>query len=86
MGRQTLYFTVANFPMTQKQHLIFKNSNETRRIWGGLAAPVAANSGKKTCDFLMWIGEVPKPFVLQVEMFATMTWNLKYYIVAKLEK
>ena len=32
-----------------------QNSNETRRIWAVLAAPVVANSGKKTCDSLMWI-------------------------------
>ena len=30
-----------------------QNSNETRRHWGILAAPVAANSGRKTYDFLM---------------------------------
>ena len=32
LDRQTLYFTVANFRTREKQHLIFKNSNETRRI------------------------------------------------------
>ena len=34
-----------NCRMREKQHLISKNSNETRRIWGILAAPVVANSG-----------------------------------------
>ena len=28
-----------------------QNSSETRRIWALLAAPVAANSGRKTCAF-----------------------------------
>ena len=31
-----------------KQYTFSKNSNETRRIWGILAAPDFANSGKKT--------------------------------------
>ena len=55
MDRQTLYFTVANFPYTRIKLSKSQNSNETRRIWATLAAPVVANSGKKTCDFLMWI-------------------------------
>ena len=51
LERQTLCFTVANVLHYQKQYTFSKSSNETRRICGGLAAPVAANSGKKTCAF-----------------------------------
>ena len=47
LDRQTLCFTVANFSAHQKQYTFSKNSNETRRIWGRLAAPDFANSGKK---------------------------------------
>ena len=51
MDRQTLYFTVANFPYTRIKLSKSQNSNETRRIWGVLAAPDFANSGKQTCAF-----------------------------------
>ena len=51
MGRQTLYVTVANGSAMIKQYTFSKNSNETRRIWGYLAAPVVANSGKKHVHF-----------------------------------
>ena len=53
LDRQTLYFTVANFRPCIKQYTFSKNSNETRRICAGLAAPVVANSGKKNVHFLM---------------------------------
>ena len=46
LDRQTLCFTVAIFSAHQKQYTFSTNSNETRRIWGILAAPVVANSGK----------------------------------------
>ena len=51
LDRQTLCFTVANFSAHQKQYTFSKNSNETRRIWGRLAAPDFANSGKKHMHF-----------------------------------
>ena len=51
LARQTLIFTVANFVQYEKQYTFSKNSNETRRISPILAAPVVANSGKKTCAF-----------------------------------
>ena len=51
LDRQTLIFTVAIFLPHQKQYTFSKSSNENRRFFGGLAAPVAANSGKKTCAF-----------------------------------
>ena len=47
MDRQTLYFTVAKFRAFENKDYFFQNSNETRRIWGTLAAPVVANSGEK---------------------------------------
>ena len=46
MGRQTLYFTVAHVRAFENKDYVFKNSHETRRIWGRLAATVVANSGK----------------------------------------
>ena len=46
LDRQTLYFTVANFFEYEKRYFFEKNSNETRRIQGILAAPEFANSGK----------------------------------------
>ena len=51
LDRQTLCFTVANFFHYEKQYTFSKNSNETRRIWGLLAAPDFANSGKKHVHF-----------------------------------
>ena len=33
--------------------LLAKNPKKNEGIWGTLAAPVAANSGKKTCDFMI---------------------------------
>ena len=39
--------------MREKQDLIFKNCSENRSIWGILAAPVVANSGKN-----MWFPSV----------------------------
>ena len=48
LDRQTLIFTVANFFLCLKQDTFSKSSNETRRIWSLLAAPVVANSGNKT--------------------------------------
>ena len=47
LDRQTLCFTVAKFFHYEKQYTFSKNSNETRRIWGRLAAPDFANSGIK---------------------------------------
>jgi len=56
IDRQTFYFTTATCFSHIKQYTFFnKNSNETRRNWAILAAPVVANSVKKTCGFLMWI-------------------------------
>ena len=53
LDRQTLCFTVANFVHYEKQYTFSKNSNETRRICGQLAAPDFANSGKNMCIFLV---------------------------------
>ena len=50
--RQTLIFTVAIFSPCVKQYCFATNSNENTRIWARLAAPVAAYSGRKTCNFL----------------------------------
>ena len=47
LDHQTICFTVAFFHY-EKQYTFSKNSNETRRNWGRLAAPDFANSGKKT--------------------------------------
>ena len=41
------------FSPTKNNPLFQKNSNETRRICGALAALDFANSGKKNCGFLM---------------------------------
>ena len=41
------------FKHHQKQYSCSKNSRNNRRIWGTLADPVVANSGKKACGFLM---------------------------------
>ena len=51
LDRQTLCFTVAIFSPHQKQYTCSKSSNENRRFSGKLAAPVAANSGKKHVHF-----------------------------------
>ena len=51
LDRQTLCFTVANFVHYEKQYTFSKNSNETRRICGALAAPDFANSGKRHVHF-----------------------------------
>ena len=40
-----------SFNQYLKQYTFAKNSNENTRIWGTLLAPVAANSGRKTCAF-----------------------------------
>ena len=53
MDRQTVYFTVASFRAFENKYYFFKNSNETRRISGRLAAPVVAYSEKITCGFPM---------------------------------
>ena len=39
------------FNTIEKQYCFAKNSNENTRNWARLAAPVAANSGRKTCAF-----------------------------------
>ena len=52
-NEKTICFTVANFFLHQKHDLNSKNCSENVRIWAILAAPVAANSGKKTCAFSM---------------------------------
>ena len=44
-------FYRCNFFHYEKQYTFSKNSNETRRIWGTLAAPDFANSGKKHVHF-----------------------------------
>ena len=46
MGRQTLNFTVADARAFESKDYFFKHSNETRRNWGILAAPVVAYSEK----------------------------------------
>ena len=48
IGRQTLYFTVANVRAFEHKDYLFKNSNKTRGIWAILAAPVVAYSEQKT--------------------------------------
>ena len=77
LDRQTLCFTVANFSAHQKQYTFSKNSNETRRIWGRLAAPDFANSGKKHMHFPYvnsdsrekWIGS-PNPLFYRCKLFS----------------
>ena len=49
--KKPLRFYRKKISLHQKQYIISKNSNENARIWGTLAAPVAANSGRKTCAF-----------------------------------
>ena len=51
LDRQTLIFTVANFSQYEKHYYFSNNCSENARIWGTLAAPDFANSGKKACAF-----------------------------------
>ena len=53
LDRQTLIFTVAIFFNTKNNTLFQKTAARTPASEGSASAPVAANSGKKTCDFLM---------------------------------
>ena len=53
IGSPNPLFYRCKFFYYEKQYTFSKNSNETRRIWGRLAAPDFANSGKNICIFLM---------------------------------
>ena len=77
LDRQTLCFTVANVFYYEKQYTCSKNSNENRRYWAILAAPVVANSGKEPhvvflCNLkrVLIYTWVAKPFILPLQMFA----------------
>ena len=77
MDRQTLYFTVANFSAMIKQYTFSKNSNETRRIWGTLAAPVVAYSGKKHKVFLCKFFITGNMYWIHFSRYVQfMSWNM----------
>ena len=52
IGSPNPLFYRCNLFHYEKQYTFSKNSNETRRNWGRLAAPDFANSGKKHVLFL----------------------------------
>ena len=56
------------FFITKNNTLFQKNSNETRRIWGRLAAPDFANSGKNMCIFLVVVVAVVVVVVVAVDI------------------
>ena len=69
MDRQTLYSTVANVRAFENKDYLFKNSNETRRNWRALAAPVVAYSGKKV------------HFLCRLKSALIYTWIAKLFIL-----
>ena len=83
LDRQTLIFTVAIFFQYENEDCFSKNSNETRRIWAILAAPVAANSGKKICAFSYCSrGQSWKMYWIHISrLFWKQSW--KWYWIAK---
>ena len=52
----------------EKQYTFSKNSNETRRICGQLAAPDFANIGKNICIFLVVVVAVVVVVVVAVDI------------------